>query len=123
MGRPADPEVEESGADHGPMRDRSTAAALVCGIVGLATPLVGVVPLVLFTRRDGDLLPGFVVSLVGIVLGATGVILGVIARRGVGARPDRRRANAGIWLGAAAVLAGAILFVVLVEAAVSAFEF
>jgi hypothetical protein len=105
------------------MRDRSVAGALVCGIVGLGTPLVGAVPLVLFTRRDGDLLPGFVVSLVGIVLGATGIILGVIGRRDVGAGPDRRRANVGIWLGAAAVLAGAILFVVLVEAAVSAFEF
>jgi hypothetical protein len=95
----------------------------VCGILSLTAPLAGAVPLVLFTRREGDLLPGFGVSLAGVVLGATGVILGVIARRDVGAGPDRRRANAGIWLGAAAILAGAILFVVLVEAAVSAFEF
>ena len=80
-------------------------------------------PLVLFTRRDGDLLPGFVISLVGIVLGATGIILGVIGRRGVGSGRGRRRANAGIWLGAAAIPAGAIVFVVLVEEAVSAFEF
>ena len=80
-------------------------------------------PLVLFTRRDGDLLPGFVVSLIAIVLGATGIVLGLFGRRDVGAGTDRRRANAGIWLGAAAVLASAILFVVLVEAAVSAFEF
>jgi hypothetical protein len=89
----------------------------------MTMPLAGAVPLVLFTRRDGDLLPGFVVSLVGVVLGATGIVLGFVGRRDVEEGRDRRRANAGIWLGAAAVLASAILFVVLVEAAVSAFEF
>ena len=95
----------------------------MCGILGLLVPLAGAVPLVPFTRRDGDMLPGFVVALVGIVLGATGIALGFVACRNVGAGPDRRRANAGIWLGASAILAGAILFVVVVEAAVSAFEF
>ena len=95
----------------------------MCGILGLTVPLAGAVPLLLFTRRDGDLLPGFVVSLIAIVLGAAGIVLGVVGRRDIEAGPDRRRASAGIWLGAAAVLAGAIVFVVLVEAAVSAFEF
>jgi len=103
--------------------NKTAKAALVCGLAGLVVPLAGAVPLVLFTRRDGDLLPGFVVSLVGIILDATGIGLGFGARRDVEAGPDRRRANAGIWLAAAAIPAGAILFVVLVEAAVSAFEF
>jgi hypothetical protein len=104
-------------------RNGRAAAALVCGLVGSVVPLAGAVPLVLFTRRDGDLLPAFVVSLLSIVLGAVGIAFGFAARRDVEAGSDRRRANAGIWLGAAAILAGAILFVVLVEAAVSAFEF
>jgi VIT1/CCC1 family predicted Fe2+/Mn2+ transporter len=104
-------------------RSRPAAAALVCGLVGLVVPLAGAVPLVPFTRRDGDLLPAFVVSLAGVVLGATGIALGIITRRDVGAGPERRRATAGIWLGAAAIPTSAILFVALVEAAVSAFEF
>jgi hypothetical protein len=106
------------------MRIRPATAALVSGIVGLATPLASAVPLVLFARRDGDMLPGFVVLLFGIVAGAVGVLFGVIGRRSVeSGTPDRRRATLGIWLGAAAILANVIVFVVLVEAAVSAFEF
>jgi hypothetical protein len=106
------------------MRVRSAAVALVCGIVGLATPLIGAVPLVVLARRDGDMLPGFVVLLFGIVAGAAGIIFGVIGRRSSEpGTPDRRRANLGTWLGVAAILSNVIVFVVLVEAAVSAFEF
>jgi hypothetical protein len=104
--------------------NRSAHLALVCGIVGLATPLVSAIPLVVLARRNGDLLPGFVVLMVGIVLGAIGVVLGVLGRgsEAPGA-PDRRRATTGIWLGGSAILASVLLSILLVEAAVSTFEF
>jgi hypothetical protein len=106
------------------MRDRSAAVAFVSSVGGLATPLVGAVPLVVLARRDGDLLPGLIVFVVGIVLGAAGILFGVIGRRSAEpGTPDRRWANLGIWFGTAAILASVIVFVVLVEAAVSTFEF
>ena len=96
----------------------------MCSILGLAIPLVGAVPLVVLARRDGDLLPGLIVFVVGIVLGAASILFGVIGRgRAEPGTPDRRRANLGIWFGTAAILASAIVFVMLVEAAVSTFEF
>jgi hypothetical protein len=92
--------------------------------VGLATPLVSAIPLVLLARGDGDLLPAFWVLLAGIVLGTAGVVSGVIGRGSAepGA-PDERRATIGIWLGASAILACVLLSVLLVAAAVSTFEF
>ena len=106
------------------MQNRSAAAALVFGIAGLAAPLASAVPLVLLARRDGDLLPGLSVFVAGIVVGAAGILFGVNGRRRAEPRtPDRRRATLGTWLGAAAILANVIVFVILVEAAVSAFEF
>ena len=96
----------------------------MCGIVGLATPLASAIPLVLLARRDGDLLPGFVVLMTGIVLGTAGVVFGVIGRgSAAGGAPDERRATIGIWLGASAILASVLLSVLLVAAAVSTFEF
>jgi hypothetical protein len=96
----------------------------VCGIVGLATPLAGAIPLVVLGRRDGDLRPGFVVLMIGIVLGTVGVVFGVVGR-GIAERgtPDARRATVGIWLGASAILASVLLSILLVAAAVSTFEF
>jgi hypothetical protein len=99
-------------------------AALVCGIVGLATPLASAVPLVLFARRDGDLLAAFWVLMTGIVLGTAGVVFGVIGRgRASPGDPDERRATLGIWLGGSAILASVLLSILLVAAAVSTFEF
>jgi hypothetical protein len=98
--------------------------ALVCGIVGLATPLASAIPLVLLARRDGDLLPGFVVLMSGIALGTAGVVFGVIGRGSAApGTPHERRATIGIWLGASAILASVLLSVLLVGAAVSTFEF
>ena len=104
--------------------NRSARVALVCGIVGLATPLVSAIPLVVLARRNGDLLPGFVVLTVGIVLGAIAVVAGVLGRgsaeRGT---PQERRATVGIWLGGSAILASVLLSILLVSAAVSTLEF
>jgi len=98
--------------------------ALVCGIVGLVTPLVSAIPLVVLAQRDGDLLPAFWVLMAGIVLGTAGVVFGVIGRGSAepGA-PDEHRATLGIWLGGSAILASVLLSVLLVAAAVSTFEF
>ena len=116
---------EEDRADQEPIpRNRSAVVAFVCGIVGVATPLVSAIPLVLLARRDGDLLPAFWVLLAGIVLGTAGVVLGVIGRGGAASgTPEERRATVGIWLGGSAILASVLLSVLLVAAAVSTFEF
>jgi len=104
--------------------NRSARVALVCGIAGLATPLVSAIPLVVLARRNGDLLPAFVVLMVGIVLGALGVVAGVLGRGSAPpAAPDQRRATVGIWLGASAILASVLLSILLVAAAVSTLEF
>ena len=96
----------------------------MCGIVGLASQLVSAIPLVVFTRRNGDLLPGFVVLMVGIVLGAIAVVAGVLGRGSAEREtPDQRRATVGIWLGGSAILASVLLSILLVEAAVSTFDF
>ena len=104
--------------------NRSARVAFVCGIVGLATQLISAIPLVVFTRRNGDLLPGFVVLMVGIVLGTIAIVAGVLARGSAepGA-PDQRRATVGIWLGGSAILASVLLSILLVSAAVSTLEF
>jgi len=101
--------------------NRSAHLALVCGIVGLATPLVSAIPLVVLARRNGDLLPGFVVLMVGIIFGAIAVVFGVLGRGSEA--PDRRRAALGIWLGGSAILASVLLSILLVSAAVSTLEF
>jgi hypothetical protein len=104
--------------------NRSARVALACGVMGLATPLVGAIPLVVLAQRNGDLLPGFVVLMVGIVLGTIGVVAGVLGRGSAGPEaPDRRRATLGIWLGGSAILASVLLSILLVGAAVPTFEF
>jgi hypothetical protein len=104
--------------------NRSARVALVCGIVGLATPLVSAIPLVVLAGRNGDLLPGFVVLTVGIILGTIAVVLGVLGRGSAAPEtPDRRRATVGIWLGASAILASVLLSILLVAAAVSTLKF
>ena len=103
--------------------NRSARVALVCGIVGLATPLVSAIPLVVLAGRNGDLLPGFVVLTVGIIFGAIAVVFGVLGRGSAPEAPDRRRATIGIWLGASAILASVLLSILLVGAAVSTLEF